>query len=120
MTARQSDAGTLVFLDNPGEAPIQTRISAPDGTQSEPVTIEAGELMPVVQNFSLAPGVKIEWAPTRVLGISRQGNITTLVIYGQVGSPAEVRFKVAGDLKTASGDMTQAKRRELEFQDQLR
>ena len=105
VTARQSDAGTLVFLDNPGEAPIQTRISAPDGTQSEPVTIEAGELMPVVQNFSLAPGVKIEWAPTRVLGISRQGNITTLVIYGQVGSPAEVRFKVAGDLKTASGDI---------------
>ena len=26
VTARQSDAGTLVFLDNPGEAPVETRM----------------------------------------------------------------------------------------------
>ncbi len=105
VTARQSPSGTLIFLDNPGDTPIQTQISAPDGSKSALVTIEPGELMPVTQDFSLAPGVKIDFAPTRILGISKQGAVTTLVIYGQVGTPAELRFSVAGDLKTNRGDL---------------
>ena len=100
VTARRSNAGTIAFLDNPGNTPIQTQISAPDGTKSAPVTLEAGEIMPVVQNFELAPGVKITSAPTRILGISRQGQNTTLVVYGQTGSPAEVHFSATGHLLT--------------------
>lgn len=105
VTARQSPVGTLIFLDNPGETAIQTQINAPDGSKSAPVTIEAGELMPVAQDFPLAPGIKIDWAPTRISGISKHGAVTTLVIYGPIDTPAELHFAVAGDLKTNRGDL---------------
>ncbi len=97
VTARRSPAGTLVFLDNPGTTPLTTHAVAPPGSgfaPSQTLTLAPGEIMPIVSDFALAPHVTLRWAPTRILGIAAQGNTTTLVIYGQAGSPATLHFAV--------------------------
>ncbi len=71
-----------------------------------PLLLGPGEIMPVVHDFVMDSAVKLEWAPVRILGISDQGNTTTMVIYGEPGSPAELYFRVrgkAGVLKGVAG-----------------
>ena len=49
--------------------------------------------MPLVRDFPLGHGVVLARAAARVLGITEQGDgITTLVVYGQVGTPFELHF----------------------------
>ncbi len=96
-TARRSVQGTILFLDNNGQAPVQTQVKIGGATvPSRPLTIEAGEIVPIVTDYPLTPNVKIATCAARILNIVRQGNTTTLVIYGQPGSPAEVSFKLTG------------------------
>lgn len=103
VTARQSPSGTLVFLDNPGTQAVQTQIQSKNSL-SAPVTIEAGEIMPVVENVVLAPGITLDWSPTRVLGISTQNHQTTLVVYGPIGSPVQLHFSGAAQITDTATD----------------
>ena len=103
---RVSPAGTIRFLDNPAKIAVQTQASAPPATglpASGVLTLAPGELMPVVSDFGLCPGVTLTWAPTRILGIARQERTTTLVIYGTPGTPAELHFSGTTPLRVAAG-----------------
>jgi beta-galactosidase len=106
VTARRSPAGSIVFLDNPGSTSAQTTVDAPAGSGLKPsgnLTLDPGEIMPVVEGFQLAPGVTVDWAPTRILGITTQANTTTMVIYGQPGSPAEMQITAPSTSRILQG-----------------
>lgn len=97
VSARYSPAGTVTFLDNPGSESVETKIKAPENTHlplSGQIRLAAGEIMPVVHNFTLIKDVKLAWAPTRIYNIISQGNTTTLLVYGAAGSPAQVYFNI--------------------------
>ncbi len=111
VTARRGPAGTVMFLDNPSRTSQQTFVHI-DGVNrpvSGPMTLAAGEILPVVRNFALAPGVTLEWAVAHILGVVPQGDTTTLVIYGAPGAPVELSFKApagAQIVSTAGGFRT--------------
>ena len=97
ITNRTGKAGTIVFLDNSNGLPQQTQLRAADGTlypHAGPITLAAGEIMPVIKHSPLLPGVQIDMAATRILGATTQGTTTSLVIYGSPGERAEMHFRV--------------------------
>jgi|GEM_PF-36919 len=99
VTARRSPAGDLLFADNASATARKVQITAGDaGTLpvQGPLIIGPGEIVPVIHNVYIAPGVVLEWGPVRLLGIHRQGVSTTMVIYGGEGTPAELYFSVKG------------------------
>lgn len=97
VTARRGSNGTILFLDNNGQAPIETQVKLGAATvPSKPLKIEAGEIVPIVTGFALTPQVKIVSCAARILNIVKQGKTTTLVIYGQPDTPAEVSFGLTG------------------------
>ncbi len=112
ITARHSPAGDLLFADNPSGGERQLRLELDDrGKLGDPVrlpaqgalSVAAGEIVPIIHDVVVAPGVILEWGPVRLLGLSRQEKTTTLVIYGQAGSPAELYFSVKGKVSPATG-----------------
>jgi beta-galactosidase len=105
VTARKGPAGTILFLDNPGKTPTQTQVKIDGMTlpAAGPITLAPNDIVPVVRDFALAPGVTLKWAVSRILGVVPQGNTTTLVIYGQAGSPADLRFTVAPNAQIEPG-----------------
>ena len=100
VTARKSPAGTILFLDNPGKTAVKTQVTEADGSKfpvSGSLTLAPSQIAPVVRDFPIAPGVVLERS-TPLLGIVKQGKITTLVAYGSVGDTTELRFKLAGPI----------------------
>ena len=95
-TARHSPAGDIIFFDNLQRKPVTIQpvedfnFRFPDRI---PLVLAPGEILPVVSRFLLNDEITLEWAPVRILGIARQANTTTLVIYGAPGSPAELLFR---------------------------
>lgn len=86
--ARHSNAGNVLFFDH--AAAGTAALSLPVGPTPARLTLAAGEILPVVHNFKLTDNVTLDWGLTRILGICKQGNTTTLVIYGPPGSSGEV------------------------------
>ncbi len=106
ITARHSDAGDIVFLDNPGNIAQYAQLTKEDGTKlpkQGALTLQAGDILPVVHNFALNAAVTLTWAPVKILGIQPQGNTTTIVVYGQPGTPAELYFAEKGKATIVAG-----------------
>ncbi len=96
VTARVSPAGTLLFLDNNGKNAIKTQVKEADGSvfpTGNPLTIAPGQIVPVIRDFNLMPGVILERS-TPLLGVATQGKTTTLVAYGPPGDASDLRFRV--------------------------
>lgn len=105
VTARQGPAGAITFLDNPSMSHTKTQVKI-DGLTlptAGPITLAPHDIVPVVRDFAVAPGVTLKWAVSRILGVVPQGDTTTLVIYGQPQTPAELRFAVSADTKIDQG-----------------
>ena len=105
VTARASAAGTILFLANSGTSAQQTKVNF-NGVaypQTGSLTVNASEIMPVVTGYTLLPGVPLNVAPTRILGLTQQANTTTMVIYGPAGSPAELYFSVPPGTTISAG-----------------
>ena len=114
VTARHSPAGDLIFLDNPSSVPVRVALAAGAGGAALPagmvsgaavgaagsgradVVLAPGEIFPVVHHFALTDRVILEWAMVRILGISGEGNVRTMVVYGDSGSSAALHFIVGG------------------------
>jgi beta-galactosidase len=99
ITNRKGPAGEILFLDNRTGGPVKTQIRTADGAaypHAGPITLDTGEIMPVVKGYTLAPGVRLTLAAARVLGVDDQGATTTLVIYGKAGEPGELHFTANG------------------------
>ncbi|HLV78723.1 MAG TPA: beta-galactosidase [Chthonomonadaceae bacterium] len=96
ITARKSPAGDILFLDNNGPAPAQSQVRYEHSftPTAGPMTLEPGEILPIVQNFPLLPKVTLKLAAARLLGVVDQGEATTLLAYGLPGDPIELRFAV--------------------------
>lgn len=105
VTARQSPAGTILFLDNNGKGSVKTQVKEADGSlfpSSGPLTVAPGQILPVVRDYALLPGVTLERS-TPLLGIVTQGSMTILVAYGPPGDGAELRFRLTGPVTDARG-----------------
>jgi len=97
ITNRKGPGGEILFLDNRTGGPVKTQIKTADGAvypKAGPITLDSGEIMPVVKGYTLTPGVSLTLAAARVLGVADQGGMTTLVIYGKAGEPGELHFGV--------------------------
>ena len=96
ISSRKGPAGEALFLYN-RSSPVATqiRIGANLYPVAGPITLDSGEIMPVVRDYTLSPGVTLTLAAARVLGIARQGASTTLVVYGNPKEPAELHFAAA-------------------------
>lgn len=116
ITSRKSPAGDLVFIDNRSDKNISVKLKTDKNELPENGSLElaAGEIFPLVHNFQLIPGVKLDWGLARILGISRDRNTTTLVVYGSANSYAELLFSAAGktrysenakEFKTVNGQL---------------
>ncbi|MDQ2686695.1 MAG: beta-galactosidase, partial [Armatimonadota bacterium] len=101
VSARTSPAGTIIFLKNSadGTKPLKTQFKDKNGTaypSAGPFTLAPQEIMPIVRGYTLVPGVSIDICAARILTIVPQGNVTTLIVYGPPGDPAEIHFTVTG------------------------
>ncbi|MBV9851344.1 MAG: beta-galactosidase [Armatimonadetes bacterium] len=95
VTARQGLAGTILYLDNPGDQPVTTRVRDASGgvfPAAGPLTLAPGEIMPVVMDYALTPDVQLTLGAACILGIARQGDTITLVTYGEPGSHGQMIF----------------------------
>lgn len=88
VTARNGEHGDIVFLDNPGKKTVTGNT-----VQGDEFTLAPGEIMPIVRKYALAPGVILNHAMTRILGISKQGDVTTIVTYGKAGTGGKLYFE---------------------------
>ncbi|HEX7617464.1 MAG TPA: beta-galactosidase, partial [Verrucomicrobiae bacterium] len=105
VNARASAAGTILFLGNQGRSAQTTQVTL-NGTaypQTGSLAVNPGEIMPVVTGYTMVPGVTLNVAATRILGITQQADTTTMVIYGQAGSPAELYLSVPRDTTISTG-----------------
>ena len=105
VTARQAAAGTILFLANSGTSaqPTKVNINGAAYPQTGSLTVNPSEIMPVVTRYPVIPGVTLNVAPTRILGITQQATTTTMVIYGQAGSSAELYFNVPAGTTISTG-----------------
>ena len=108
VTARSSPSGAILFLDNPGKEAVKTQVKEADGSlfPAAPLTIAPGQIVPIVHDFPLLPGVMLERA-TPLLGIQHSANMTTLVAYGQPGAVNELRFRLSGPVTRNRGGTIQ-------------
>jgi beta-galactosidase len=91
VTARKSPAGTAIFLDNNTDQAVNFR----------GLTLEPGEIAPLLRDYKLLPDVTLVSTNVRILGVARQGDTTTLVVYGpnistggNVEFPPHIEFRV--------------------------
>ena len=64
-------------------------------TESHQITIR-GNISPVVHDFKLGNSIKMQWSFAKILEPSnKQNNTTTIVIYGEPSTSAEMYFKVS-------------------------
>jgi len=61
--------------------------------------------MPVIQNFFIAPGIRLEWAPSRIYGILKQGQTTTVIAYGDLNTRVELYFNTDSAIKIIKGNL---------------
>jgi beta-galactosidase len=80
--ARKSPAGTFVFLRNSRSAPAEAMFNAKAGLM---LTLSRYGTYPLPRDVVLADGVKVRDATLPVLAMAKNGNATTLVIYGEPG-----------------------------------
>jgi len=94
VTACKSPAGTIAFLDNPDSVTVKFEVKPPADipVTSALLKLAAGEIMPVVQNYDLAPNIKLLWAPTRIYAVTAYHKTTRMLIYGEAGSKAQLYF----------------------------
>jgi beta-galactosidase len=89
VTARTAPEGTLLFLDNnKGD----TTATLKSGTSMK---LAAGEIVGLPVQVPLASGVALAEADTRILGIVPQGNLTTIVCFGDTGDTGKIMFGTA-------------------------
>ncbi len=96
--SRHSPNGDIVFLDNGSTMPVNLQIG------SDSIALSSHEILPLVRDFKLARGVTLDWGLARILGISNQGNTHTLVVYGNAGSKARLKFSADSAIHTTAGD----------------
>jgi Alpha-N-acetylglucosaminidase (NAGLU) tim-barrel domain/Alpha-N-acetylglucosaminidase (NAGLU) C-terminal domain/Glycosyl hydrolases family 35/Alpha-N-acetylglucosaminidase (NAGLU) N-terminal domain len=102
VTARHSVAGDILFFDNLGDAPVSAVWRA-GGYGPMPITLAAHEIFPLVHHFALMPGVKLDWAPVKVLAVTGEDHERTIIIDGDAGQAARLYFTTDGVANIVKG-----------------
>jgi beta-galactosidase len=84
VTARTAPEGTLVFLDNKQG---DTTVTLKSGTTMK---MAGGEIVGLPVQVPIASGLTLAEADTRILGIVPQGNLTTIVCFGETGDTGKI------------------------------
>ena len=106
ITARKSPAGNIVFLENLSGSEVSMEIKNRKQTipaNARKINLKAGEIFPIVHHYKINDHVTLQWAPVKILGISKQGNTITMVVYGKPGLPAELYFSLSGKALITKG-----------------
>ena len=106
VTARSSPSGTIVFLDNQEEGPVEVQLNAPSALgllEAPKLKISADEIMPLILDFPLTADVKIAWAPARIYGMTSQDSTHTLLVHGVPGDSIRLYFTVQQKVNFLSG-----------------
>jgi len=94
--ARSGKAGDLVFLDNPGATVRKANLKVNDLNSNIRINVSPGEIYPLVHKFNINKDVTIDWAFTRIYGIVKQGNTTTVLVEAEQGEPVSLHFLATG------------------------
>lgn len=97
ISARKSPVGDLVFLENPGSVPVKVK---PRGSNIA-ITIAPGEIYPLIRHFLLADNVVLESANTRVIAITKQYNVTTIIVDAEKNKPLSLLFSTVEKSSTS-------------------
>jgi beta-galactosidase len=97
ISARKSPVGDLVFLENPGSVPVKVKPSGSNIT----ITIAPGEIYPLIRHFLLADNVVLESANTRVIAITKQYNVTTIIVDAEKNKPLSLLFSTVETSSTS-------------------
>jgi len=95
LTGRQGPGGTVLFIQNQTGSPHGEQIKTPDGKLypvSGPISIQPGETAPFVLGAQIAPGIKLAVGAARILRVVHNGPVTTIVVHGTPGEPAQLVF----------------------------
>lgn len=94
ISARMSEAGTLIFLDNPSEKQLAKTIRL-KGLPPFTVNLLPGEIYPIAHHFKLNNQIELNWGLSRIYGVVKQQNTTTLIIEANAGDPLYLNFFTA-------------------------
>ncbi len=98
ITARTSQGGTLVFLDN--TSAHDTTVILKNGST---FPLGAGEIAALALQIPLASGLVLSEADTRLLSLVAQDTVTTLVCYGNPGQRGKLIFGSSAGLSFSDG-----------------
>jgi beta-galactosidase len=98
--ARKGPAGEIDFLDNSSDT---SQVVVVGG---DTLRLEAGEIFPWVKDFLVGDGVRLVGNTLRLLGIVRQGGLSTLMVYGVAGSKGRLHFSVGNLNVEVPGNLT--------------
>ncbi|MDN5289458.1 MAG: hypothetical protein JWR38_5732 [Mucilaginibacter sp.] len=96
VTARSANIGDLIFLDNPGTNPLKATVKVGNDIPTAPITLAPGEIYPLVHNYTINNQITLNWALTRIYGLVKQGNTTTILVEAAKGDPISLYFKIGG------------------------
>ena len=85
VSARKSPAGTLVFLESHSRTPLPVRLKDDRGIElprAKPMLANNGEVLAILKNYKILPEVTLNISAARIMGITRQGDWTTLMTFG--------------------------------------
>ena len=112
VSARASEAGTLIFLDNPADHQL-TKTVTPQGLPPFTINLLPGEIRPIVHRFTLNDKVVLNWGLSRIYGVVKQHNTTTILVEANAGDQVYLSFAAAqkavvkaGDLKVSGRNIT--------------
>ncbi len=106
VSARHSIAGDIIFLDNPSSSTKKNIVITTNGTAgrfTDTVALMPQQILPVVHNFDLGNGLKLDWCATKIFGICKQGATTSIVIYGEPATTANMIFSATASVKILAG-----------------
>jgi beta-galactosidase len=103
VTSRSGDAGDLVFLDNPGTSSLKTTVRVDAAIPASNITIAPGEIYPLVHNFTISKAITLNWALTRIYGLVKQGNTTTILVEASKVNSVLLYFKINGKSTIVKG-----------------
>ena len=88
ISARTSAAGDLIFLDNPGSKQVTTSLTL----NGSSLTLQPGEIFPIVHDFKINPAITLDWAFTRIFVIVKQRQTVTMIADCPEGAKLSLHF----------------------------
>lgn len=92
ISVRTSAAGDIIFLDNPGSKPVKTFLAENDLS----LTVDSGEIYPIVHNYKISSEVALDWAYTRIFAVVKQQNTTTIILDCENSANISLHFTAKG------------------------